>query len=590
MSSSPFGKLLSARKKKRKVAKATPTETLAPSEKSSGASSKKTKKPAPEIVLSADSANRQPGRPAPDKPALVKRKARVFNPAELQPKPDPGQPAPTSDAGQPVRPRLNRPAGARVRPRQNPRIATTGPVADPGLASGPVLVPDAGGPAARHLLLRPRPGRRPGAARKVPDQAARDVQDIAATANAADVGRLLEAERTTLEGRASSMSAADWATATRKFSERVGGIKKALPAVLSLIEELPLQRADCLSLLMSVNGDGDAETVRKRVLAAHSDATTNCASAVTRIEGSTLPELAALPLDEKLALLEDLRGGGGYADQDRRKAAMADLYLQTELDRNFADDDDEMRANALEEIQLTLLDADRNWATMGQDDRLKALRSALHIQAEWMQLPVDQRATIAVGTNMTRALPTGETVTLGGVFHHDSRTIEISGERLEHFDSIMDTVIHENTHNHQRWLVTQLEQGLIKPGDKRYRQVALFALNQGAGYHQGGNPLLLKADDDDAYEKQPTELHAHQAGADAALIMKEKANVRAADMKRRMDAWLLANSADPRATVVPDLQNLLQHAVSTGGSSTMLHRTVAYVEENFGKLTTPASI
>jgi hypothetical protein len=229
---------------------------------------------------------------------------------------------------------------------------------------------------------------------------------------------------------------------------------------------------------------------------------------------------------------------------------------------------------------------------MTQADRLTALERALEIQSTHMGLPKDEWPKIAIGANMTRRLPTGEIVTLGGVFDHRTRTIEVSGEKLESFDRILDTVIHENTHNHQRWLVTQLEQGAIKKDDPRYRQVALFALNQGVGYHKGGSGtgLLSKADDDSAYEKQPTELHAHRAGADAARTFKENANVRAADVMRRIDEWVRLNPGDPRRDKVSRLKDLPQQGLATGVASNILHLAVDSAERDFSTLTTPVPV
>jgi hypothetical protein len=293
-----------------------------------------------------------------------------------------------------------------------------------------------------------------------------------------------------------------------------------------------------------------------------------------------------------LALLEDLRGGGRFADQDRRKAAMARLYLVTGLDRNFTDEDDKLRDAALDEIRWTLRDADRNWATMGEDDRLNALSLALDIHSDCMGMPPDQWAQITVGGDMTRTLADGTEVILGGRFDHDHDppSIEINRARMGDFDTIMDTVIHENTHNHQRWLVTQLQQGAIQQTDKIYKQVALFALNQGAGYHRGGNRLLRKKDDDDAYLKQPTELHAHRAGDDTAWVMHENANARVSDMAQRINDWLAANPAHPNATAMRNDQQLMMQLGYMGGTATMLHNAVSGVEKRFSKLTTPASI
>jgi hypothetical protein len=556
MSSSSVGKLFS-RKNKRKTAKAAPTELLTKPKKRVGRSTE-TEEAAPksEIVLSTDPANRRPARPAPAKP-LVKRKGRVFDPAELPAMPDTGRAAPPSDAGRAAPPSdAGRPLPSRVK-----RIERT--------------------------PVRPRLNRR------IPDDTAKDLQDIAATAKAADVGSRLDDERTRLDRIGSSQSATEWAEATREFSEKVRAIKEVLPDVLGLIEELPLDRRDLIDLLMGVNGPASARGVKDIVRQEHAAAKKRCADAVAAIEPSLPHELQALSLVDKLELLTDLRGGGQYESQDRRKAAMAKLYLHIDLDPDFAIPDGNQRAVALDEIRTVLAPEDRDWAIMTQDERVDALRVALEIQSKHMGLPASEQATVRVGANMTRTLDDGSTVTLGGVFNPVTRTIEISSDRLGHFDTIMDTVIHENTHNHQRWLITQLEQGAIQPGHPYYRQVALFALNQGVGNHKGGTGLLPKKDDDDAYEKQPTELHAHLAGAEATRKMKENATARAADLTRRIDEWAAANPADRHAGMVPVLKNLLQQALTMsalGGSSTMIHAAVDSVEKNFSTLSTPAPV
>jgi hypothetical protein len=429
----------------------------------------------------------------------------------------------------------------------------------------------------------------PDVNRKLPDETAKDLQDIRKRTDTAEVGSRLAAEHDALQRIGSVLSAAEWATEVRKYSERVRAIKGLLPEVVRLIEELPLRRAEFLDLLMAVNGPEGAKALSQLVLLEHVAATDRCATAVERIERIAADDLSALSLQDKLSLLQDLRGGGLFGSQDRRKAAMAKLYLHTELDPAFAADDDKQRADALAEIRAVLEPEDRKWATMPQDERLDALTLALEIHSDYMNIPDSERATIVIGSNLTRTLADGQKVTLGGAFNYGTRTIEISSAFLGHFDRILDTAIHENTHNHQRWLVKQLEQGAIKSDDKRYRQVALFALNQSVvGYHQSGTGLLPKDEDDSAYEKQPTELHAHRAGADAARTMKENAKARAADLMRRMDDWTQNNPAGRNRTGVADRRNQLQDYVNRNESSTTLHSEVARLERDFATLTAPS--
>ena len=107
----------------------------------------------------------------------------------------------------------------------------------------------------------------------------------------------------------------------------------------------------------------------------------------------------------------------------------------------------------------------------------------------------------------------GFSSTEGTIYIKDEQGSKLATDCYE----VLNTILHENTHNYQFKLVQMLEAGALKkdqePGKSLYDQAVLFQLNMGPGPgYLGGEP---------GYKKQPTEEHAHKAGDDAEEFFKE---------------------------------------------------------------------
>src|SRR4051812_34099737 len=121
MSSSSGRKLSLSRKNKRKTDKTTPTEPSATPPKGSPA---------------LDRADRRVARPGADKPALVKTKGLVFDPAKPASTPDPGRTTRPSGAPGSGRTPLTRRAAVLDLSTRNPRTPGAGPVPGAGGVPG----------------------------------------------------------------------------------------------------------------------------------------------------------------------------------------------------------------------------------------------------------------------------------------------------------------------------------------------------------------------------------------------------------------------------------------------------------------------
>jgi hypothetical protein len=74
-------------------------------------------------------------------------------------------------------------------------------------------------------------------------------------------------------------------------------------------------------------------------------------------------------------------------------------------------------------------------------------------------------------------------------------------------------VLHENTHNFHDNLRRKYLNGEIDKRDPMYEQAKMFALN----YSENG--YVTEAENNAAYQLQPTELHAHDAGDKGAIAI-----------------------------------------------------------------------
>ena len=89
-------------------------------------------------------------------------------------------------------------------------------------------------------------------------------------------------------------------------------------------------------------------------------------------------------------------------------------------------------------------------------------------------------------------------------------TIDVSKEGGRFADSAFGNIIHEAAHAQQFQLATDFLAGKIKPGDPRWLQAQIFALNEGQLYIRPTKSGLTQEGID--YLVQPVEKHAGVLG------------------------------------------------------------------------------
>ena len=225
-------------------------------------------------------------------------------------------------------------------------------------------------------------------------------------------------------------------------------------------------------------------------------------------------------------MLVNLRRGGGKNHKDCREA-MIKMQKAVPLEKDFKKKDSVMRKTVQDKLvgSKELRDARRKWASLGNTEennkeKTKALEAALKIQCDVMR----EKWGVDVAMpplELYKAGPSGQDELTGedqfesGNFVPETGKIKINlqAPSFKDFDSVLNTVIHENTHNFQHALVEALEAGQIDKDaePEKYNQAVLFQLNM--------PPLgYLNAEDGDAYELQSTERHAYKAGNQAAEL------------------------------------------------------------------------
>jgi hypothetical protein len=246
--------------------------------------------------------------------------------------------------------------------------------------------------------------------------------------------------------------------------------------------------------------------------------------ALSTLKGKTDEDIKLMPAQERIELLTNLKLGDSKSESDCRKA-MARLYKAMVLEDDFANKDREMRTKVLTKLKTNevLLDAKRTWTEKSTQEKVEVLRTALRIQCGEMGIPENEMPEITLFSEPSVKLSPDKKLTLEGFFSPSDGKIYLNDNRdsfKEDFDDSLDTIIHENTHNYQHKLVKKLEEGLIKEGDPEYNQAILFQFNF-------ANYLDSKDEGHEAYEKQPTEMHAWTAGREAHMLFLEDATTQA---------------------------------------------------------------
>ncbi len=246
--------------------------------------------------------------------------------------------------------------------------------------------------------------------------------------------------------------------------------------------------------------------------------------AVQSVKALEPEKIKDMPVKDRIDLLQSLRRGGGVKDPDC-KEAMQKLFKGMRLEPGFKKVNDQKRLAVLKNLKdatlkegaiksknvKTFQDARDNWATLDDDDKLAVLQQAMEVQRDGMGIKeLPPLTPFKEGPKPTGPGKTG--YLMGGFVAGPPREIRLNVQApqfQDDFDDMLDTVIHENTHNNQHELVEQLEAGELQEGTPEYNQALLFQLNgHPQGYIDGG----------EGYKEQPTEQHAWLAGGEARKL------------------------------------------------------------------------
>jgi hypothetical protein len=346
-------------------------------------------------------------------------------------------------------------------------------------------------------------------------------------------------------------SAADFV----EFGQGYLEIQKILPprkdAFDQRIKELadPVQRKALLAEVKQLTAGG-AEKAR---------------AAAARVKRATPEELEQLSGAERIAMLTDLRRGGGIYDEEC-KAALIKAFESMPLENDFRRKDDAMRRQILDNLKASdvLQQARREWDTLPKEKRFEVLQEALKIQCQGMGIPDNELPPIKRFSDPAAQVTEHKKLTCTGYQADGALYINDQSSNFDDFDGILDTVIHENTHNYQHRLVAKLESDppQLKPGDPDYNQAVLFQMNFGPGYLEGDGA------DREAYELQPTERHAWLAGGEAHKIFVEDAQAEGQILMTKMTEWY-KTCQNPLGSRVMAMRQAVESAVASGSTTTI---------------------
>src|SRR5262249_53831462 len=222
----------------------------------------------------------------------------------------------------------------------------------------------------------------------------------------------------------------------------------------------------------------------------NADAPEKARAAVTTVTAKAPEELGQMPAAQRIELITDLFRGGGVQDKEC-KTALAKLYKEMPLEPEFKAKDDTRRRMILNTVHAspTIRKARSEWDTLPPAKRIATLKEALKLQCQGLGLKEDEIPPIVKFSEPEANVSEHKTLTCAGAFSTADGKLYLNdkGPAFDDFDRLLDTVMHENTHNYQNCLVARLESDppTLKPGDPEYNQALLFQLNMGAGYLDG---------------------------------------------------------------------------------------------------------
>lgn len=234
-------------------------------------------------------------------------------------------------------------------------------------------------------------------------------------------------------------------------------------------------------------------------------------TAETELDTIDPADLKKKTATEQLALLDRLRGAQDELT-DKQREMQRKVYMAMDLDPDFVKIDDERRDKLIDTIKndQELHAAKDTWATETPEKKVALLQKTLKAECAIYGMPEPQIILFEE--------PPGDL----GSFNSGTGTINLNIHPEATFDDFfdtIDTIVHENAHNYQDFLVKRLKEGLIEPGDPEYKQALMFAANDAPGGYVDGD------EDRACYEKEPLEEHAWRTGGSVQEALKKSAPV-----------------------------------------------------------------
>ena len=180
------------------------------------------------------------------------------------------------------------------------------------------------------------------------------------------------------------------------------------------------------------------------------------------------------------------------------------MFKAMQLDEEFKKADKKVRDKYQQELQgdKELKEAVTNWnrkdakgnPLVDLETKQKMLQKVLETQSKAYGIDVPEIEWYA-----------GKAGDFGG-FSANTTRISLNTRYINNAEEMINTIIHENTHNYQDELVKQFVAGKIKKDDPRYEQAKTFAVTHHWDAYENGDI------DGAAYKAQPEEMHAWDAG------------------------------------------------------------------------------
>ncbi|MFF3437326.1 hypothetical protein [Streptosporangium sp. NPDC002721] len=359
---------------------------------------------------------------------------------------------------------------------------------------------------------------------------------------AGDVMKPLNDEKAALESRKDELGEVGYRIAQERLKQELEPVAKLMLSATNAIKWYPLHRRRVLDMLQEAATSGDlTDKIGPAYLFATDDMLQffDDLEAVEKIEKEGTADLSPARMQEVIIrIVANLPKLTGQTAESFGRA-LCKLYLSLDLDPRFAEHDLEVRTRTLARLKGELKDECRKWSTLSSDERLAALEKARDIQCAERGIS-DWKPEIVLVDDLNQYTPNGWPVTLAHFAPEFSlMKINTDGPGWQDFDEVIDSLVHENTHHYQYWLINQLF-ALPPMGtdDPRYFQATLFALNQKHGYIEGGESYVDRKLAFDIYSLQPMERHAFLAGGEARGIFLPDAKQEAAELLTRLRKML----------------------------------------------------